>query len=146
MTYFFDTSALVKLFSQESGSDKIQEIVVNENSECWVSDLAFVELYSALCRKLRNKEIKNKQFEIAVQGIREQLDDFKIYPLAHPVVEESLRLLQDYGNNFGLRTLDALHIASWILCSEDDWIFVSADEIQLKVVKKLKGNIINPTV
>lgn len=145
MTYFFDTSALVKIFSRESGSEKIQKIVTNEDSLCWISDLAFVELYSALCRKLRNIEINNKQFEVAVKGIREQLDNFKIYPLAHPVVEESLRLLQDYGKNYGLRTLDALHIASWILCSEDDWIFVSADEIQLKVVKKLKGNIINPT-
>ncbi len=144
MTCFFDTSALVKIFSNESGSAKVKEFVTNPKVECWISDLAFVELYSALFRKFRNNEISQQQLEIATTGIKEQLDSFNIFPLGKFIIEESITLIKNFGNNYGLRSLDALHISSWILCSEEDWFFVSADETQLKVVNKINGKTINP--
>ena len=144
MIYFIDTSALVKIFSNESGSAKVKEFVINPKAECWISDLAFVELYSALFRKFRNNEITQQQLEIAASGIKKQLDSFNIFPLGKSIIEESINLIKEYGKEYGLRTLDALHISSWILCSDKDWFFVSADETQLKVVEQLKGKIINP--
>jgi len=144
MTYFFDTSALVKIFSNESGSAKVKEFVINPKAECWISDLAFVELYSALFRKFRNNKITQQQLEVAASGIKEQLDTFIIFPLGKPTIEESINLIKEYGKVYGLRTLDALHISSWRLCSEKDWVFVSADKTQLKVVEQLNGKVINP--
>lgn len=144
MTYFFDTSALVKIFSNEPGSAKVKEFVINPKAECWISDLAFVELYSALFRKFRNNEITQQQLEVAASGIKEQLNTFIIFPLEKSIIEESINLIKEYGKVYGLRTLDALHISSWILCSNKDWFFVSADETQLKVVDKINGKTINP--
>ena len=144
MTYFFDTSALIKIFSNESGSAEVKEFVINPKAECWISDLAFVELYSALFRKFRNSEITQQQLEIAASGIKEQLDSFNIFPLGKSTIEESITLIKKFGKDYGLRSLDALHISSWRLCSEKDWVFVSADKTQLKVVEQLNGKVINP--
>jgi hypothetical protein len=69
---------------------------------------------------------------------------YDLFPLGKSTIEESINLIKEYGKVYGLRTLDALHISSWRLCSEKDWIFVSSDETQLKVVKQLNGKIINP--
>jgi hypothetical protein len=41
-----------------------------------------------------------------------------------------------------MRSLDALHIACWVLNAENDWIFVTSDTIQDKVIHSLKGESI----
>jgi len=40
MKYFFDTSALVKLYSDEDGSDKVRKIIMNPLSENYILELA----------------------------------------------------------------------------------------------------------
>ena len=59
-------------------------------------------------------------------------------PLASDIVEESITLMRRFGRKYGLRTLDALHIAGWNLFGEQNWKFVSSDINQLKVVQGMK--------
>jgi len=42
MHFFFDTSALVKLFSDEQGSSIVRDRVDNTENTIWVSDLVRV--------------------------------------------------------------------------------------------------------
>jgi len=58
MIYFFDTSALVKLFSDEVGSDKVRELVMNPLSENYILELALIELLCAVYRYCINFAIK----------------------------------------------------------------------------------------
>lgn len=51
MNLFFDTSALVKLFHDEPGSDRVIEMVSSDANEIWVLEIARVEFLSALFRK-----------------------------------------------------------------------------------------------
>ena len=44
MICYFDTSALVKLYSDEDGSDKVRELVMNPSNENYILELAFIEL------------------------------------------------------------------------------------------------------
>ena len=58
-------------------------------------------------------------------------------PQASDIIKESRSLIMKFGKEFGLRTLDALHIAGWIMVAEPDWEFVSSDKNQLQVVAQL---------
>ena len=51
MNFFFDTSALVKFFHVESGTEFVTEIMQHATSEIWISDLARLEFTSALYRR-----------------------------------------------------------------------------------------------
>ena len=142
MILFFDTSALVKLFSNETGSDTVKKLVSDQNNEVWVLELAHVEILCAMYRKARNKEIQKEKLSDIHQLLELQFDCFTVIPMASDVVRESDALMKTYGLKFGLRTLDALHIAGFNIVADNDWVFVSADKNQLSVVQKLKYRVI----
>ncbi|MFZ3091365.1 MAG: type II toxin-antitoxin system VapC family toxin [Nitrospirota bacterium] len=46
--YYFDTSALVKLYHDELNTSVVEEIFSNEENQIFISEIACIELYSAL--------------------------------------------------------------------------------------------------
>jgi uncharacterized protein len=74
MSHYLDTSALVKLFSTEPGSEKIKELVNNPENEIWVLELALIELLSAVFRKYRNNEIDERKLSQIQKAIESQID------------------------------------------------------------------------
>ena len=54
-------------------------------------------------------------------------------------------MLQKFGKDYGLRTLDAIHIATFSLIAEKKWLFVCSDETVCMVVKELGYQFLNPT-
>ena len=54
MILFFDTSALVKFFHEEKGSEVVTRLILSEDNEIWISVLARIEFLSALYRRLQN--------------------------------------------------------------------------------------------
>ena len=55
MTLFVDTSALVKAFQKEQGTDEVIEQLQDENNEIVISELSRLEYKSTLFRRFRNK-------------------------------------------------------------------------------------------
>jgi len=49
-----------------------------------------------------------------------------------------------YGKTKGLRTLDALHLAAFILISEKDWAFLAADDNLCGIAALLGYKVISP--
>jgi uncharacterized protein with PIN domain len=139
MNYFFDSSSLTKLFSNEMGSDRVKSIVEDESADIWISDLVRIEIQSAILRKFRNNQFTERELEMILTSIREQLDLFNQFTMSGEIVQEAEQLIATYGKTIGLRSLDALHIACWILNSENNWIFVTSDAIQDKVIHRLNG-------
>jgi len=139
MNYFFDSSALTKLFSTEMGSDRVISIVEDGSANIWISDLVRVEIQSAVLRKFRNNEFSEDKLEMILKSIREQFDYFNQIIMSGEIVQEAEQLIATFGKTVGLRSLDALHIACWILNSENNWIFVTSDTVQDKVIQRLKG-------
>ena len=43
MILFFDTSALVKFFHEEKGFEAVTRLIVSEDNEIWISELARIE-------------------------------------------------------------------------------------------------------
>ncbi len=61
MNVFLDSSAIVKIFHLEEGSDIVMSIVDDEVISSWVCDLVRLEFSSAVIRRFRLGEIDNDQ-------------------------------------------------------------------------------------
>jgi predicted nucleic acid-binding protein len=141
---FIDSSALVKFFHKEEGSQRVTELIVSEENEVWISEIASIEFVSAVFRRFRNKEIDEDKLNNAISGFEEQMITFNVEPLGHAVIKEAESLIKQHGKSQGLRTLDALHLSTFNLIAEKDWLFVAADETLCKVVHQMGYNFINP--
>lgn len=140
MDLFFDTSALVKIFSEEQGSEKIRELIFNPANKIFLLDLCVVELMSTVFRKWRNHEIPDVDLEKVISAIEKQIDYFKVIPLHDRLVNEAKILVKDFGKTIGLRTLDAIHVAGWLGLNNLHYMFITSDKNQFAVVKQLKAS------
>jgi PIN domain nuclease of toxin-antitoxin system len=91
---FIDSSALVKFFHKEEGSQRVTELIVSEENEVWISEIAGIEFVSAVFRRFRNKEIDEDKFNNAISGFDEQLSTFNVEPLGHAVIKEAESLIK----------------------------------------------------
>jgi len=59
MNLFFDTSALIKFFHEEPGTELVTDLIIIPENSVYVSDLVRLEFVSALHRRWRRLKIKN---------------------------------------------------------------------------------------
>jgi len=144
MKLFFDTSALVKFFHKEQGTEKVTDLIGNSENEVWILDLAKLEFRSAVFRRFRSGQIEKDQLETALRYFTEQLLSFNVETIGPGVLKEAENLLDEYGMDFGLRTLDALHLGAFQLVSENDWIFITSDKNLAKVAKAAGSRVLDP--
>ncbi len=144
LNLFFDTSALVKIFHKEVGSDTVMELIQLPDVNLWISELARLEFMSALHRRLRMNELTENQLEDAFNIFEEERKCFRTEPLGSGVLTEAETLIKEHARTIGLRTLDALHLATFQLISKGDWKFVVADSVLTKAATKLKIQVFNP--
>ncbi|MDL1957727.1 MAG: type II toxin-antitoxin system VapC family toxin [Candidatus Desulfofervidus auxilii] len=144
MNYFFDTSALVKHFCKEKGSEVVTKIILESSNIIWISELSILEIFSALYKKYRIGELEEESLKNALEGIRLEIKFFRTEPLSSIIVYEAINLLSTYAKSYNLRTLDSLQLATFNLISEKDWIFVAADEKLCNLVNQIGYNVINP--
>ena len=76
--FFFDTSALVKLYHEETGTEKLSELIARQNPVIVISDIASVEMVSALAKKVRTAEIDIPTFKEAVLAFESDLSNFRV--------------------------------------------------------------------
>ena len=145
MNVFFDTSALVKFFNVEQGTDRVTELILSRSNQIYISELARLEMLSAFYRKFRNHQIDLVHLNEAISGFNDQLTRFNLESLNQLILDEAGTMLQKFGKDFGLRTLDAIHLATFSVIAEKKWLFVCSDETLGMVVKELGYQFINPT-
>lgn len=144
MNLFFDTSALVKIFHDETCSQVIRNVYLDEKNTSYILDIAQIEYYSALYRRFRNKEVSKSQLKIALTGFDKELVNIRIQSTTSLIVDEARSLLVLYGEGMGLRTLDSLHLAAFSLIQESDWIFVCCDNILSEVAAVVGFHVFDP--
>ena len=144
MNLFFDTSALVKFFHEEEGTDIVTDLILEQNNEVWISELGRLEFISAVFRRFRNKELDEGQLNTAVGSFENQIAGFNIEPLGHAVLEQAELIIKKHGRMYGLKTLDALYLGTFSLISEKDWSFVVADDNLCKVAEVIGFTTMNP--
>ena len=140
MNVFLDTSALVKLYHQENGTEKLNRFLNDsaENLVIAVSDLTLIELHSSFMSKHRNGEIKFSNLRETLDLIEIDFHSFNTVNFDNTAKNLSLLLIDSYGSKHNLRSLDSIQLASAIIA--DMYLpldyFISSDFELLKIAKE----------
>jgi predicted nucleic acid-binding protein len=135
--YFLETSALVKLYVREPGTDKLLRLASREaNHRFAVLTLARVELHSAIRRRERAGDIDGSDARRLLGRFEQHLESkFLRVPLNDTVMETACSLLDRHP----LRAYDAVQLAgclAWKLISGSlEPVFISADHQLLSAAK-----------
>src|ERR671923_292355 len=111
--YFFDTSALLKRYHSELGTEIVDAAFEEKDATRIISDLSVIEFYSALIKKVRIREIPEASFRGAVKLLAQDFQNrvIDITSVSDEDKRSAVILLEKYGIAQNLRTLDALQLA-----------------------------------
>ena len=113
MRLFLDTSALAKLFVPEAGTDEMNAMMAQDGLEIWISALAPLEFHSLAWRRHREGRLEAARVAVLLDTLDEQVHEWRTIGLTPSVLQGARELLADHAGQHGLRTLDALQLASF---------------------------------
>ena len=147
MTYFFDSSALVKLYHPELGSSRVEAIFREQDRRIVTSCLTVVELQSAFALKVRTGQLSaDASASLVLRFLQDvvtaALTVISVRDLHYAAAE---RLIVKYGNAKGLRTLDALQLAVALESRGDIDALVAADKTIVEIARVEAVAVIEPT-
>ena len=148
--YFLDTSALVKRYVREIGSDWILSITdPATDNDLTISQITWVEVHSAFARRLRDGSLSAQRFDLIAQKVREDFEnEYRVIDVDQTLIETATELVMQHP----LRAYDSVQLASALrfqsttLLSqpETQLIFVSADNRLLDIAQSAGLAIDNP--
>ncbi len=139
--YFLDTSALVKRYHSEKGTEAIDRIFSENDKAIVISSICITEMVSALSRKKEEKAISKEDLDAALSRFfQDAIKDFLILELDDGHIKDSIVLVLKRN----LRTLDALQLAVAIGLKDVNPVFVCADKKLVSVAEKEGLKAINP--
>lgn len=123
MRVFFDSSAFVKRYVSEAGTEAVLAWC-DRASEIGLSGIALPEIISAFCRLRREGKIDDTQYRQLKSLLLADIEDAAICDLTPEVLAQSIACLETNV----LRGMDAIHIGSAVTLQAD--VFISADQRQ----------------
>ena len=143
--YFLDSTAFVKLFVQEAGTDAIIRLMeATEDNRKLISAGTPLEVYAALKRRERVGGIAAADSDAARSILRVEAARMVQQPL-NPAVLEAARQLLDHHE---LRSAEALQLGAAVVAREMfqgmEIIFVSVDPHLLAAAKAERFETLNP--
>jgi predicted nucleic acid-binding protein len=123
MRVFFDSSAFVKRYVREEGTDAVLSWC-DQTTELCLSGIALPEIVSAFCRLLREDLVSPVQYRHLKTMLMADISDAAICDLTPEVIRHSMISLEKNA----LRGMDAIHLGSALALNVD--LFVSADARQ----------------
>lgn len=134
MRVFFDTSALLKRYIQESGSAEVDGIF-DAAEEIVISPITRIEAHSALQRRLRENSLTLAELKTSTKEIEKDLEFFRFVKFSANLESVAVKSVSEYK----LRTLDSIQLASAILSRPD--LLVTSDKQLADVAQEILPNI-----
>jgi predicted nucleic acid-binding protein len=109
---YVDTSALVKFYYPEEGSDRVEEILLGAD-RVYLSHLTVVEMASALTQKVRTGDIAKRAESTVWDAFQDDMAAGKV-EMVHILDRhffKAVDIIRKYGPSHGIKTLDSLHLA-----------------------------------
>lgn len=129
MNVFLDTSTLFKLYHRESGTDDLEQMFsLNTVDAVFLSALSKVEFRSIVWRRLRMKELSREQAHTILTLFSQDLDRYQFIDIDERLLQTACGLIDKHGLN-GLRSLDALQLASAVTVREQVTLYKTADRL-----------------
>jgi predicted nucleic acid-binding protein len=144
--YFFDSSALVKRYTNEVGSKWILRVTdVSVGNTLYVASITEVEVVSAITRKLREAVIAASDAASRISELRYDFaKQYSVSDVNELVIEKAISVLQSHA----LRGYDAIQLAAAMQVNETRIslqlpavIFVSAD-VNLNNAARAEGLVV----
>ena len=139
MRLFFDTSALIKKYVTEDGSEKV-DALMNKAESIIVSVITAIEAHFTFKRLLIENAIDESDYQTLI-------NEFEIdYPYySHVVFDELISSnAKSLIDKYQLKTLDSIQLGTAVLLKDEIDYFVVCDSKLVKAGKKDRLKIINP--
>lgn len=107
--YYLDSSAVVKIYWNETGSQFMRRLVSEPNNLLFTFHLTRVEFASALWRRLREGTLNRQQLQNLMAALRR---DWRSRIDVIELTEAISILAEDLLSRYTLRAYDAVHLAS----------------------------------
>ena len=147
-SYFFDTSALAKLYHPEIGTPKVVEIVEAVGVQIRISRLTVVELRSVFAIKVRTQVVTQEDVSLLLRQFQEDVVSrkFQIFAVQESEFALAERLIEQYAFDKPLRTLDAVQLAIALGLKSQGLIdhFVAADAALCEVAALEGLSVLDP--
>lgn len=125
MRVFFDSSAFVKRYVSETGTEAVMAWC-DRATEIGLSAIALPEIVSAFCRLRREAKLGDTEYRQLKSLLLADIEDAALCDLTPEVLARSIGTLETSA----LRAMHSIHIASAVVLGAD--VFVSADRRQLE--------------
>jgi predicted nucleic acid-binding protein len=146
--YFFDSSALAKLYHPEAGTPAVDQIIQAAENKIRISRLTVVELPSVFAIKVRTQFINRDDARVFLRQFREDIisGKFDVFAVRETEFAAAERLIERYAFDLRLRALDALQIAVALSLKSQALVdhFVAADKILCEVAGLEGFSVVNP--
>ena len=142
MIYFIDTSAWIKFFIMEDGTQEIQDFILKESqSESNIFAayaVTYAEMHATFKRSLNGNRLTEEQYNEAVSAFSDQWENVDIPVVNNLVIEESGKLAQKYA----IKGCDAIQLASALKIHAD--LFINSDNDLQDAAKDSGLKVWNP--
>jgi len=139
---YFDSSALVKRYLREAGTESVNAILLSEKTIA-ISKLAYPEILSAFMRKHRAGELAQKPLRSVIDQFESDWKHFFIIEFHDDLFPAIKALIEKYP----LKGADTVHLSSalWLkYTAREDVKFVASDLNLLKAAESENLHVINP--
>ncbi len=144
---YFDTSALIKRYIDESGSTWLREIISTAGEYRYIAEITGVEVVSAIARLAAGRHISERVRTTTLSHFKQDfLQGYVVISVNTALIQSAMRLAEQHV----IRGYDAVQLASalWIKdrlsVSAIPLIFVSADVMLNKAARAEGLRIENP--
>ncbi len=136
MILFCDTSALVKLYIAEAGSDELKALVLEAEAAA-VCRIAWAEAFAALSRRAREVPEDVAVIEQAKAALMADWPNYVVLEVNQPLVERA----GEYADAFALRGYDSIQLAAAFEAGRisQTSIFFACFDTRLNKAAKLLG-------
>ena len=133
---FVDTSALVKFYYPEIGSEKVESQILNAD-KVYLCQLTPTELASALMKKVKDKTLDRVRQETIWNAFLDDLGSLQVelVPLTQRHSEKATQMIRAHGHKEGIRTLDSLQLVAALEVKEAK--FLSSDKSLVALAAKI---------
>jgi predicted nucleic acid-binding protein len=134
---YLDTAIVVKLLVAEPDSSFYARLVDGQE-DVWSSEVVLTEAFAALLRKERERAIAERNRESAWEQLCRYVGEgsLRLVPLTRRLLERANGLLEACHPHVPLRSLDAVHLASFDECRSPP--LVTNDRILRRAAARLR--------
>lgn len=126
MIIFMDTSAWIKYFIEEDGTQEIQNFILNNSGYkaniFTASAVTYAEMIATFQRAFKGKRITEDQYKKVIFYFKNQWNNFDIPEVDNHLIENSGLVAQKYA----LKGCDAFQLASALSIPAE--LFISSDD------------------